>query len=537
MICLGLLLAALAGSCGTGQPAGQSHPDEAAVQDALPGLATLRGSSAAGSLELLGNANFSHSLNTVQIGDNVTLLSSPTEPSWAIYQFNPGLAYLEEIQVLLANVNDAALLAVSDYASGRWQFHGPYTGSTTLPLTDATMRSDGGSFHIAVLTAGGDEAQVQKLVLHTETHWRIVTVASAGDVGRYSSLVETPNGPAIACFDETQDDLLFVHSGTANGLPLAAWTVERIDTGGNVGQYCSLAMVGGNPAISYYDQTNRALKFARSTTTIGADAATWRIKTVDDGLDEVGAFTSLAVIDGRPAISYYNSTDTDLMYAISANATGTEAPAIWLKVKVDQNAGVVGLGTSLALVNGKPQIAYYEFFPYRLHYAISRTVNGDNHADWDYYTATAIEPVGGNFDLLEVAGKPLVSFYDWDGGSLRLLRSSEAEPASAGSWNSSVTVAGGGGFPEDRGDYSSLALIDGRPSLAYHDYEHSALRFAHSSSLTGASASDWRSIEVDSGNSVGEHCSLALINGQPAISYYDSTDHDLRYAILQPPGS
>ena len=67
------------------------------------------------------------------------------------------------------------------------------------------------------------------------------------------------------------------------------WKIETVDSAGYVGYYTSLALDSSDyPHISYYDSTNRDLKYAYW------DGAAWQVETVDSDGD-VGYNTSLAL--------------------------------------------------------------------------------------------------------------------------------------------------------------------------------------------------------------------------------------------------
>src|SRR5262245_61007305 len=86
---------------------------------------------------------------------------------------------------------------------------------------------------------------------------------------------------------------------------LSAWaqttTLRLLDRGnvGRTGQYTSQAIVNGNPAVAYYNSDDTNLMFARNSAADGS--GTWSLVTVD-GTGSVGRYTSLAVVNGNPAI-------------------------------------------------------------------------------------------------------------------------------------------------------------------------------------------------------------------------------------------
>lgn len=122
--------------------------------------------------------------------------------------------------------------------------------------------------------------------------------------GITSLVLDESGNPYIAYYDDLSDDLnLAKKTG-------GTWTVESIETTGNVGQYPSLALdLLGNPVISYLDRNGFDLKYA------AYDGMAWNIETVD-ATDNVGHYTSLHVDSvGNIGISYLNATDRDLKFA------------------------------------------------------------------------------------------------------------------------------------------------------------------------------------------------------------------------------
>ena len=103
--------------------------------------------------------------------------------------------------------------------------------------------------------------------------WVPFIVDSAGDVGRYCSLaIGTDGSWHIAYFDDTNDDLKYARR---NGLQ-GAWEITRVDTEGVVGQYASIALDSANrPHIAYQDLTNSNLKYAVPDSYVPAEKATW----------------------------------------------------------------------------------------------------------------------------------------------------------------------------------------------------------------------------------------------------------------------
>ena len=131
----------------------------------------------------------------------------------------------------------------------------------------------------------------------------------------------------ISCYDRTSDDLKYATNASGS------WVTTMVDSGGDVGDYSSLAVnSSGYAYISYYDKTNGNLKYATNA------PGSWVITVVDSDGD-VGNYSSLAMdVSGYVHISYFDTTNYDLKYARSSidttKLTDTTAPKGTLNINI-----------------------------------------------------------------------------------------------------------------------------------------------------------------------------------------------------------
>lgn len=414
-----------------------------------------------------------------------------------------------------------------------WDFDGDGTYDTdsgALPTVQHTS-NDAGTYAATVRVTDDngatDEAEVE-IIVDEAAGSTPLTVDSIGDVGRETSMALIDGKPAISYWDATNDALKYAYSSGTTGS--GGWTAITVDNTGSMGYHSSLALIDGKPAIAYRDQTNCDLKYAYSSTVDGSSG--WTQIAVDtDG--SVGWYPSLALVNGKPAISYWdvgqdegpNDDRGDLKYAYSSTADGSSG---WTTITVDADPlKTLGLFTSLAVVNGKPAIAYWDLTPGIVKYAYSSTVDGSG--GWTK-VVVASGNLGESISLAVVAGKPAISYWEIASNDLMYAYSNTADGSSG--WTS-IAVDTIGSF----GQYNtSLAVIGGFPAISYYaghlvPDSPGDLKYAVSSVADGSAG--WTTMAVDTLGDMGRYSSLiALADGAPAISYYDLTNGDLRYVRL-----
>jgi len=355
--------------------------------------------------------------------------------------------------------------------------------------------------------------------------WVTETVDSGGNVGNYTSLALepiSPYTPHISYHDVTSDSLKHAWlSGTT-------WLSETVDSGGDDSSLALVPTYPYTPCILYYngDSPNFWEWFLRYAC---RGSTTWITMTLSVGMRAGQNGISLALeptYPYAPHISYYNPWGTiNTLY--HAYLSGTVwCSGTWVHEQVEPSLSGVGWWSSLALEPTypyTPHVSYYDILNGDLKYAyksnttwLTETVDSEGDVGW--YTSLA----------LDSSGNPHISYYDRTNGVLKYA------------WKSGTTwlteTVDSTGLPSFVRGGTSLELDQAdAPHISYYDATNTNkdLKYAHFDSTV------WIIQTVDSEGDVGTWSSLALDQlGCPHISYADATnwptDCDLKYAYIPP---
>ncbi|MEO7988560.1 MAG: T9SS type A sorting domain-containing protein [Chryseolinea sp.] len=292
--------------------------------------------------------------------------------------------------------------------------------------------------------------------------------------------------------------------------PVLAEEINGADS--NIGAYSGLQIVNGNPALVYWDATHNNLMYRRSKDVLGND---WEPAIILDLTGDVGLTPSFEIVNGHPAVAYHDFSNGDLKYILAKDINGTE----WYPPLVVDDHFEVGTYASMKVVNGNPSISYFDATNNDLKYCRALDNNGFT---WSAPMSLDVQDYVGMFPSLQVVdGKPAIAYYDYVGNhNLKFIRSLDANGTV---WAGPVVLDQTG----DVGYYPSLQVIKGRPAVAYLDATNGDLKFIRSSDASGSS---WPSpISIDVAGTTGLFPSLLTVDGFPAVTYYSRTNKNLNY--------
>jgi hypothetical protein len=340
---------------------------------------------------------------------------------------------------------------------------------------------------------------------------------AAGATGLQSSMAMIGGKPAVAYWRwhpwPTNQELWFVAASDSSG---SAWDEPVLvdDNYAHIGLYPSLAEVDGRPAISYWNQTNGTLMYSRADNAAGSAWPASPAQFSYDAPNVVGLYTSLAVVNGNPAISYYDQTNGNLKYVRASDASGST----WTNTpRVVAFTNDVGRFTSLKVVNGYPAISYYSATGGDLLFC--QATHADGNTWGTPVTVDSTGDVGLNTSLAIVDGNPAIGYWDQTNSALKYVR---AGNANGSSWPSASTLS------SDAAEGASLAVVNGVPALCYESASTNDLYYVAAGNASGSS---WSTPQLlDNTGITGYSACLCEIGGSaPGISYVDLAGYNLRY--------
>jgi PKD repeat protein len=305
--------------------------------------------------------------------------------------------------------------------------------------------------------------------------------------------VDSNGYPHISYYDASNRDLKYTHW---NG---STWNTTAVDTEDNVGEYTSIALDSEDiPHISYRDFTNGNLKYAYW------NGSTWEITTVDASEGNGGHDTSIDIdSNGNPHISYRFHTNGILKYA---NWTGTT----WAITTID-GSQVVGEVSSMVLdSNDHPHISYYNRLKYSLRYAHW------NGTVWKTSTVDTNNAVG-RFNSIDVDSKnhPHISYYDLTNDDLMYAR-----------WNGTKWLTNRIDTEGNVGTFTSIVVdSEDNPHISYQDVSNNDVKYAK------WDGSEWILETIDSEGAVGHFTAITLDSEDNVfMSYWSSAGSKLKFA-------
>jgi hypothetical protein len=337
--------------------------------------------------------------------------------------------------------------------------------------------------------------------------------------------------------------LVFAINSQADGS--GAWTISPVDPTSTMEKAalcpCTLDGTTGRPLVVYTDASEpRSVRFGMSTRADGSGK--WHTEQVVAVADE--AAPTLGVFAGKPVVLYYQDEALTLLRRnpespaepkpflggllglFSSQPEGAKWDLLWSwdvgNTGPDMHSALIQVGDPPRL----PALAYYDAPRAQLAYAVNQKPDGTGK--WDVVTIDSNVGAVGAPSLAMLDGRPGIAYRASSRGELRVAMATNPDgrgtwkiiPIDARTTGDGVTTAG---WPLTQ----SLALIDGRPAVAYEHATRGLVFSYHPGQDIGAY---WPSVTVDMPalQAGGMYPALALADGRPAIAY--TSDWGVQFA-------
>jgi hypothetical protein len=445
-----------------------------------------------------------------------TMLTAYTDAVFTVQNLGTAGLNLSGTPNVVVGGADASLFTVTAYPSTPVAAGG---GSTTFTVRFSPTGAVGlKSATLSIANDDVDENPYNFAISGTATEWHgKQAVDTTGNVGMFTSIAVSGSNVYISYYDSTNGDLKFARS-TDGGATWPAGNIKTVDSTGDVGTDTSIAVSASNICISYYDSTNGDLKFARSVD----GGATWPDVKPVDSTGNVGLYSSIAADLTNVYISYFDITNAKLKFAKSTNG-GTS----WLagNIKTVDSTASVGVYTSIAVSGTNVYVSYYDSTNANLKFAMST----DGGATWPAGNIKIVDSTGDVGSCTSIShtstgfGNVYISYLDTTNGDLKFAKSTD----DGTTWLSTdiKTVDSGGSVGSDTSIKAASSLI----LISYFDATNFDLKFAKSTD-SGATWPAGNIKTVDATGSSGFETSIANYIGNVYISHYDQASGDLRFA-------
>ncbi|NQV08839.1 exo-alpha-sialidase [Candidatus Woesearchaeota archaeon] len=375
--------------------------------------------------------------------------------------------------------------------------------NTTATITWNTQVDANASSDYGITIALSDGTETETFV--NGTQWTTTNVESAGDIGKYPSIVIVDSTIYISYYDESNGYLKFANSSDWG----ATWATKTIDNSGNVKGHISIDALNKSHIYISYERNTGELGFANSTD----NGTTWSTQTVTS---YGGKYGSIAVWNSSHIyISYYNSSGD------VALAKTNDSGVTWFNRSI---SALVNTGnyTSIAVPSADTIYVTYD--------------NSVGSPRFDYSTNDGESWSTRELSELIVKVSSMSAIDDnniyaigYSSSAILFSNSSDA----GGTWGSSTTIENTGnyytGYSYPAGIRASIfALNTSHIYVSYYNITSTALKFAE----TTDRGISWTTRTIDNSGAEGEYSSMFALNETNSyITYYEgSTAKNLKFA-------